>query len=70
MRTADRHELVRRDLASRGVDLDQLVRDARAQGSGWRVVTALVNEQVGYDVPIAHSTVRRWYEDEPVEAAS
>lgn len=58
----DRHELVRRDLASRGIDLDELVAGLRAEGCGWRIVAARISAAGEYVPPLAHSSVRRWYE--------
>jgi hypothetical protein len=70
MASTDRHAIVKRDLADKGIDLDALVLEARAEGLGWRGVAAKVVEAGGY--PPGHptyTTVRRWYVTETVAAA-
>lgn len=44
------------------VDLDALVRDARAAGESWRQVADKVNSLVNEKPPVSHSTLVRWYD--------
>lgn len=58
-----RRELVRRELADNGHDLDELVREARSEGLGWRLVTRRIESAGGASAP-DFTTVRRWFEAE------
>lgn len=55
----DRRKLVSIALSARGVELDAVVAELRAQGRGWRAVSAHLHDTYGVDVPIA--TLWRWY---------
>lgn len=50
--------------------LEEFVRTRRAEGVAWRIIARDLYEATDRELDLTYETLRSWFPDEPVEAAS